>query len=88
MKLKKLIDHYLARKTRLVIKVIEPTLDGTDLKKVIGISAYAVSKEHPELMSCKVLQIDPAGAEIAVTITETKKQKSTWKVSSTFTDKE
>lgn len=74
MKLKKLIDRYLACKTRLVIKVIEPTLDGSDLKKVIGISAYAVSEEHPELMSCKVLQIDPAGNEIAVIVTETKNE--------------
>lgn len=73
MKLKKLIDRYLPCKTRLVIKVIEPALDGTDLKKVIGISAYAVSEEHPELMSCKVLQIDPAGAELAVIVTEAKK---------------
>lgn len=74
MKLKKLIDRYLACKTRIVIKVIEPTLDGTDLKKVIGISAYAVSEKHPELMSCKVLQIDPAGAELAVIVTESKNE--------------
>lgn len=74
MKLKKLINRYLACKTRLVIKVIEPTPDGTDLKKVIGIAAYAASEEHPELMSYKVLQIDPAGAELAVIVTESKNE--------------
>ena len=74
MKLKKLIEHYLTCKTRLVIKVIEPTLDGTDLKKVVSIPAYAVSKEHPELMSYKVLQINPSGNEIAVIVTETKNE--------------
>lgn len=74
MKLKKLIDRYLACKTRLVIKVIEPTLNGSNLKKVIEISAYAVCKEHPELLSCKVLQIDPAGAEITVIVTEPKNE--------------
>lgn len=74
MKLKKLINRYLACKTRLVIKVIKPTLDGSDLKKVIETSAYAVSEEHPELLSCKVLQIDPSGAEIAVIVTESKNE--------------
>ena len=74
MKFKKLIDRYLACKTRLVIKIIKPTLDGSDLKKVIEISAYAVFKEHPELLSYKVLQIDPAGAEIAVIVTEPKNE--------------
>lgn len=74
MKLKKLIDRYLACKTRLVIKVIKPTLNGSDLKKVIETSAYAVSEEHSELLSYKVLQIDPAGAEIAVIVTESKNE--------------
>lgn len=74
MKLKKLIDRYLACKIRLIIKVIEPSLDGTDVKKVITTPAYAVSKEYPELMSYKVLQIDPAGAEIKITVTETKNE--------------
>ena len=70
MKLKKLIKRYLACKTRLVIKVIKPSLDGSDLKRVITTTVYAVSEEHPELMSHKVLQIGPSGAEIAITITE------------------
>ena len=72
MKLKKLIERYLACKTRLVIKVIEPSPDGTELKRVVMIRAYAVSKEHPELMSYKVLQIDPDKDELAVIVTEAK----------------
>ena len=74
MKLKKLIDRYLACKTRLIIKVIGIVTDGSELKKVVSIPAYAVSKEHPELLSYKVLQIDPSGAELAVIVTESKNE--------------
>ena len=74
MKLKKLIERYLACKTRLVIKVIEPSPDGTDLKRVVTTPVYAVSEEYPELMSCKVLQIDLDKGELAIIITESKNE--------------
>lgn len=66
MKLKKLINRYLRLKTVLVIKVIER---GDDLKRVVETPVYAIAEEYPELLSYRVLQIDPAGAEIVVIVT-------------------
>ena len=70
MKLKKLIERFLAGKTVIVIKVLEP--EAGHIKRVVETPVYATFKEYPELMSYRVLQIDPAGAEISVTITKVK----------------
>lgn len=70
MKLKKLIERFLAGKTVIDIKVLEP--ETGHMKRVAETPVYATFKEYPELMSYKVLQIDPAGAEISVTITKVK----------------
>ena len=66
MKLKKLIERFLARKTVIVIKVLEP--ETGHMKRVAETPVYATFKEYPELMSYKVLQIDPAGAKITITV--------------------
>lgn len=68
MKLKKLIEHFLAGRTVIAIKVLEP--ETGHIKRVVETPVYATFKEYPELMSYKVLQIDPAGAKISVTITK------------------
>lgn len=72
MKLKKLIEHFLAGKTVIVIKVLDP--ETGHAKRVIETPVYATFREYPELMSYKVLQIDPAGAEIAVIVMESKNE--------------
>ena len=66
MKLKKLIEHFLTGKTVIVIKVLEP--ETGHMKRVAETPVYATFKEYPELMSYKVLQIDPAGAKITITV--------------------
>lgn len=66
MKLKKLIERFLTGKTVIVIKVLEP--ETGHMKRVAETPVYATFKEYPELMSYKVLQIDPAGAKITITV--------------------
>ena len=72
MKLKKLIERFLARKTVIVIKVLDP--ESGSMKRVVETPVYAAFREYPELMSYKVLQIDPAGAEIIVIVTKVKNE--------------
>lgn len=72
MKLKKLIERFLTRKTVIVIKVLDP--EKGHMKRVIETPAYAAFKEYPELVSYKVLQIEPAGAEITITVMEPKNE--------------
>ena len=66
MKLKKLIERFLAGKTVIVIKILEP--ETGRIKRVVETPVYTTFKEYPELMSYKVLQIDPAGAKITITV--------------------
>lgn len=66
MKLKKLIERFLTGKTVIVIKVLES--ETGHMKRVAETPVYATFKEYPELMSYKVLQIDPAGAKITITV--------------------
>jgi len=70
MKLKKLIERFLTRKTVIVIKVLDP--EKGHMKRVVETPVYAAFKEYPELVSYKVLQIEPAGAEIAVVVMESR----------------
>lgn len=74
MKLKKLIERFLTGKTVIVIKVLEP--ETGHMKKVAETPVYATFKEYPELMSYKVLQIDPSGGEIAIIVTKSKKNNA------------
>jgi hypothetical protein len=58
-------------KTVLVIRIVE---HGDDVKRVVETPVYAIPENYPELMSYQVLQIEPAGAEIKITITESNKE--------------
>lgn len=60
MKLKKLLDKYIALKTRLVIKVS----DEGNLKKVVGTNLINLHDNHADLLDCKVLQIDANGNNV------------------------
>lgn len=66
MKLKKLLNKYVPRRIRLLIKVV----DGINAKKLISTDMYGLYDEHTDLLDCKVLQIEVNNGALSIIVEE------------------